>query len=747
MQKYYRYINILLSAVCITLSSMTVSAQPVQMDTQVMRLQIEKIDQAISKTKLNYEQLTLIFSQINALQPKIDDCIQSGQARLKKIQQVLHVMKLSNTIKPDAQPYAYLTNEKNDKLTQITYCNFFNYRLGEIRDLATNKIDNVRKSDLFLKTAFWQGFTPDILSHIDISSTAVYQQVMSSPTIILLSKAIVMYLLLVLASKIALNRSLTEKPWPNAMTIFQIALFFLSAVYTIYIQVLLHKYHALPLYLADYQLLIYIIVVARLVICIQEHGKQWLSPSIATLLQQRLTIIATIILLAYILYKILSTQVVPVQFLLFLETVLICLLNIAYVWLILAFLNAESVVRRFSAFNLKTIKIILTSICLCSLVLAWSGYLHLAFFLIPNLVLSLMLIIILFEYNQFIVRCYFLLSNASQIPSKKLRFILGIKTEKTLVELYVLRITAILPALVIGALCLCTLWGLTRYQIVNIFLNLQHGFTFFGATFQPVKIIRAINFFCYIILLGRTLATYLVRHKLAKEEIHTQNTMLLLVQYLSFSIGLLLALYILNVDLQGLIVVTGALSIGLGFGLQNFAKDFISGLVIMVNKPVQIGDHVVITDNRSVYDGFITKIGALSTQLHTLSHSDVFIPNSYIISKSITNFTFHSNRLSRVNITIEVNKEQNIERIKQLLLDIAAKNSGVIQEPPNQPTVLFDLGEMNLWFVVNDVNKKEMIMSELNFAITNAMKKLDIDFQANGYRNYKHPIPHFSKIP
>ncbi len=129
------------------------------------------------------------------------------------------------------------------------------------------------------------------------------------------------------------------------------------------------------------------------------------------------------------------------------------------------------------------------------------------------------------------------------------------------------------------------------------------------------------------------------------------------------------------------------------------------------------------TDNT---EGYIKKIGSLSTQLRTITQTDLIIPNSDLITKSITNLTHRNKGLSRIQIKIHLLDNIKIELAKQLLLETTKKISDINQEPPNEPFVLYQLNSLTLWCVIDDIKNISTILSELNFNIMERFNKNDI---------------------
>jgi len=241
-----------------------------------------------------------------------------------------------------------------------------------------------------------------------------------------------------------------------------------------------------------------------------------------------------------------------------------------------------------------------------------------------------------------------------------------------------------IPILIIGFSGLAELWGVTLYQVEYHFNNVHIGYNILGFTLHIPLIIRAINVFCVIALSGKVLASYIERYHLASEEKHTRYMVASLIRYFMLSFALILALYIAQINTNGILVIAGALSVGLGFGLQSFVNNFISGFILMFHKPIRIGDHVIINDT----EGYVKKIGSLTTELRTIFQTDIIIPNSSLINESVTNLTRHD-KLNRIQVKINVAHNINIELAKQLLIDSSKEIAGINQESPNEPFVLY----------------------------------------------------------
>ena len=161
-----------------------------------------------------------------------------------------------------------------------------------------------------------------------------------------------------------------------------------------------------------------------------------------------------------------------------------------------------------------------------------------------------------------------------------------------------------------------------------------------------------------------------------------QDSILTITSYLGWGLGLILALGTLGVNATSLAVIFGALSIGIGFGLQNIFNNFISGLILLFERPIQVGDYVEVGGLWAE----VKKINVRATVVQTFDNASVIIPNSELISQQVTNWSFKDKRMRR-NLDIGVAYGSDIDLVQKTLLDIAQNTRGVLKYP--RPDVLF----------------------------------------------------------
>lgn len=189
-----------------------------------------------------------------------------------------------------------------------------------------------------------------------------------------------------------------------------------------------------------------------------------------------------------------------------------------------------------------------------------------------------------------------------------------------------------------------------------------------------------------------------------------------LFQYLVVLLGVLIILQTSGIDVTSLNVLAGALGIGLGFGLQNIASNFVSGLIILVERPVKTGDRVEVGS----VEGEVVAIRARSTTVLTNDNIAIIIPNSKLITENVVNWSFNDDKV-RFRIPVRVAYGTDARLVERLLLEVAGENRDVLKQPaPGVRLVSFEdnglLFELRAWSATL-MHRKGLLLSNLNFAV------------------------------
>jgi potassium-dependent mechanosensitive channel len=198
------------------------------------------------------------------------------------------------------------------------------------------------------------------------------------------------------------------------------------------------------------------------------------------------------------------------------------------------------------------------------------------------------------------------------------------------------------------------------------------------------------------------------------------------VGYVGILVAALLAFSYAGLNLSNLAIVAGAFSVGIGFGLQSVISNFVSGLILLAERPIKIGDLVVVGGE----EGYVRKISVRSTEIETFDRANVLVPNSYFITEKVKNWTFRNN-IVRVVIPVGVAYGSDPRTVKAILLKVANGNPNVITPP--EPFVDFeDFGASSLNFklyaYIADLTKAGGTRTDLRIAILDAFNEAGIVF-------------------
>ncbi len=199
-----------------------------------------------------------------------------------------------------------------------------------------------------------------------------------------------------------------------------------------------------------------------------------------------------------------------------------------------------------------------------------------------------------------------------------------------------------------------------------------------------------------------------------------QETLSTLLRYAVSFVGTVVVLQVWGVDLRSFAILASVLGVGIGFGLQNIANNFVSGVLINAERPVRPGDFVRVGE----FVGSVTKVGARSTSIRTLDRTTILVPNSRLLEGEVVNWS-HDEGVSRVHVPVGVAYGSDVQRVRHALLEVARGHRGVLRDP--RPEVqLLRLGESTLDFELliwtADPRNQDRLVSDLNFRMLAALR-------------------------
>ncbi|MDH3530694.1 MAG: mechanosensitive ion channel [Acidobacteriota bacterium] len=198
-----------------------------------------------------------------------------------------------------------------------------------------------------------------------------------------------------------------------------------------------------------------------------------------------------------------------------------------------------------------------------------------------------------------------------------------------------------------------------------------------------------------------------------------------ILHYVLLVVGVLLAIAAIGIDLTNFTILAGAFGVGLGFGMQAIVSNFVSGLILLFERPVELDDFVQV----GAHQGLLKKIGLRASVLRTLDGSEIILPNSQLITEEVTNWTF-SDQERRLEINIGVAYGTDPRRVMEILNELATKNVDILSEPPPR-SIFVGFGESSLDFQLRAWTDKAdqwvVVQSDLTLAIHDALKEAEIE--------------------
>lgn len=275
---------------------------------------------------------------------------------------------------------------------------------------------------------------------------------------------------------------------------------------------------------------------------------------------------------------------------------------------------------------------------------------------------------------------------------------------------------------------LLRLWGLDELGARFVDGLFGTGVQIAGSTVAPGKLILGVLAFLALVTFTRWFKRKLERDwlPLTRLEPSVRMSVATLYGYAAFVVAVLVGLSAAGLDLSKVAIVAGALSVGIGFGLQNIVNNFVSGLILLFERPVRLGDYIKVGSS----EGFVRRIRIRSTELENADRVSVMVPNSVLLGAELQNWNYRDS-LGRVVVAVSVAYGSRPEQVRDLLLGLAADHPLIVQDgerPDVQgPAVLFTaLGDSGLDFElranVRDIYSRGDVASDLRYAIYAALR-------------------------
>ncbi|MEQ1935914.1 MAG: mechanosensitive ion channel domain-containing protein, partial [Fimbriimonadaceae bacterium] len=244
--------------------------------------------------------------------------------------------------------------------------------------------------------------------------------------------------------------------------------------------------------------------------------------------------------------------------------------------------------------------------------------------------------------------------------------------------------------------------------------------TFDFGVITPLGIIKLILLPILVVIVARLIRRVMRKRLLAHSgDSGTANTIATLTSYAIIFIGLYVILYDAGIDPTGLAVLSGGLGLGIGLGLQEFAKNIVSGLIILITRPLRLGDRIQLGE----IEGDVERIGAFSTIILSVDGASVVLPNSQIVQNQLVNWTL-TNPSRFITTQVGVHYDSDVQLVHDVLVAVANANEDVMPDPPPDAR-LARFGEFRLEFTLTVCTSSKTYLhrrfsSDLNYEILKA---------------------------
>jgi small-conductance mechanosensitive channel len=450
-----------------------------------------------------------------------------------------------------------------------------------------------------------------------------------------------------------------------------------------------------------------------------------LPEDVSLLLFKRLRLLSRLLLIGFLMFSALQIHEFPAPVTALIRNIYLFLLVSNLIWAVWLLRYYEHVSK------IHFLRVLIIFGFLVCLVADWLGYTNLADFILlgigGSLLLWAMTIFVLRLWRDFLDS----LDEGRHSWQQRLRKMIGVADQGYIPGSIWFRFTFALVIWTVFSAALLKLWGVPTTTLLMVRDTITNGFEIGSVEIVPIKFIIALLSFAVMLSLIGWIKRRMGKSWLGRSHMErgSKEAMISLTGYFGAAIAFLLALTIAGVELANLALIAGALSVGIGFGLQNIVNNFVSGLILLFERPIKTGDWIVVGGT----EGYVKNISIRSTQIQTFDRSDVIVPNSELISGQVTNWMFRD-LIGRVVVPVGVAYGSDTKKVEQILLDIAYRQDEVIIKSPvlNKPWVLFrEFGDSSLNFelrcFIRNVDQRLNVISAINFEIDQAFREAGIE--------------------
>jgi potassium efflux system protein len=274
---------------------------------------------------------------------------------------------------------------------------------------------------------------------------------------------------------------------------------------------------------------------------------------------------------------------------------------------------------------------------------------------------------------------------------------------------------------------LALIWGARTADLAEGWSMISGGLKMGDVTLSPVDFLTFALVFTGVYTVSRLFQTILRKSVLPNTSLDSgaRNAVASFVGYAGFAIAAIAAVSAAGLDLSSLAIVAGALSVGIGFGLQNVVNNFVSGIILLVERPIKVGDWINVNGTH----GTVRKISVRATEIETFDRASLIVPNGDLISSPVMNMT-HGNNVGRVIVPVGVAYGTDVERVREILSEVSTSHPAALRYPA--PQVLFmafgaDSMNFEIRAILRDVGQTLAVQSHMHFEIERRFREAGIE--------------------
>ncbi|MBN8917184.1 MAG: mechanosensitive ion channel family protein [Rhizobiales bacterium] len=359
-----------------------------------------------------------------------------------------------------------------------------------------------------------------------------------------------------------------------------------------------------------------------------------------------------------------------------------------------------------------------------------AGYISFAAFVAARMVIAAAVLGVLYLLYALIDAFFGEGLSAETHRARMISSMLGLKPER--VELIGVLASGLLKLqlFVVAAFLIVGSWGTSTADMMETVERVSFGVRIGNATITLWSVVYAVLLLLVSLAAARGLQKWVSSALLPRTglEPSLQSSIATIVGYVGTIVAVMVAMGQLGLNLENIALVAGALSVGIGFGLQSIVSNFVSGLILLAERPIRVGD----TINVKGEEGYVRRISVRSTEIETFERATVIVPNADLITGMVKNWT-HSNTTGRIIVAVTVSYDSDPEEVRDILVGCACDHPQVLQTPPPR-VFLMKFADAGIVFelrcVVANVDYALTVKSDLHFQVLSRFRKAHVGMVA-----------------